>query len=120
MNRLVAFLALFTSVGTLFCCALPAVFVLLGAGATCAALTESVPGLLVIGENKGYLFAAGGLFLGLGWYGYQRAAATICSIEMNGEDACETTQQWSRPLLIVATVLYVTGAGFAYILPWVV
>ncbi len=120
MSRLVAFLALFTSVGTLFCCALPALFVVLGAGATFAALTEAVPGLLIIGEYKGYLFASGGVFLGLGWYGSHRSTAAVCTIELDGEDACESTQQWSRPLLMLATILYLTGVGFAYILPLVV
>ena len=118
MSRIVSFLALFTSVGTLFCCALPALFVLLGAGATFAALTESVPGLLLLGEYKGYLFAFAGLFLVLGWYGYRRAQPVVCTIEANDESACESTQQWSRPLLIAASILYLTGVGFAYVLPW--
>ena len=119
MNRAVAFAALFTSIGTLFCCALPALFVMLGAGATFAALTNAVPGLLWFGEHKAIVFLCGGVFLGLGWLGYRRANRTvICEIEVDGESACDTTHRWVRPLLIVASITYVIGVGFAYVLPY--
>ena len=117
MNKLLSFAALFTSVGTLFCCALPALFVVLGAGATFAALTETVPAILILGEHKELVFVFGGLCLGLAWFGSTRTQPVECAIEGDGETACETTQRWTRPMLIVSSIMYALGAGVAYILP---
>ena len=117
MTKLLSFAALFTSVGTLFCCALPALFVVLGAGATFASLTESIPAILVLGEHKELVFVFGGICLGFAWLGYKRAQPIECEIIANEETACETTQRWARPMLIVSSLLYGLGTGVAYILP---
>ena len=42
-NLLLPSLSLFTSLGTLFCCALPSLFVVLGAGAMLAGILSSAP-----------------------------------------------------------------------------
>ena len=49
-------LSLFTSLGTLFCCALPALFVVLGAGAVLAGILSSAPFLIVLSKYKVLLF----------------------------------------------------------------
>ena len=113
-----AFLALFTSVGTLFCCALPATFVLLGAGATFAGLTQSLPGLLWFGENKELMFILGGIGNGIGLYSLKHSNPVACEMVDGQPSDCETTRHWSRPILYIATGLYVIGLSFAYILPW--
>ncbi len=41
---LLGYLSLFSSLGTLLCCALPALFVLLGLGATVASICRPRPG----------------------------------------------------------------------------
>ncbi len=53
---LLSYLALFTSLGTLFCCALPIVFVMLGAGAVFAGLSANFPQISWIAEHKNYIF----------------------------------------------------------------
>ena len=103
--------------GTLFCCALPALFVVLGAGATFAALTDAFPALLIVGEHKETVFGLGAIFIGLAWFGYRQGQPVECSIEVQEESACETTQNWTRPLLMVSTCLYLIGVGTAYVLP---
>ena len=80
MKRIVTFAALFTSIGTLFCCAIPALFVLLGAGATFAALTETVPGILLVGEYKEAVFLVGGVCIALAWIGYTRVE--VCDVNV--------------------------------------
>ena len=92
---------------------------MLGAGATFAALTNTVPGLLWFGEYKAIVFLCGGIFLGLGWAGYGSANKDLnCELNIGGETACETTHKWVRPLLVVASITYLIGIGFAYVLPY--
>ena len=52
-EKSLAWLALFASTGTLICCALPIVFVMLGLGATVAAISLSVPFLAAFKPAQG-------------------------------------------------------------------
>ena len=47
-NLIVPSLSLFTSLGTLLCCALPSLFVAIGAGAVLAGLISNMPFLIVL------------------------------------------------------------------------
>ena len=115
MRHFLAFLSLFTSVGTLFCCAIPALFVLLGAGASFASLTNSVPQLIWIGMHKEWVFALGGIFLTLGIVlPIVYPPPIVCDLDGN---PCETTRSWSQPILYGSIFLYVIGVFFAYIAP---
>ena len=115
MKHLVAFASLFTSVGTLFCCALPALFVTLGAGASFASLTSTIPQLLWLGENKTLVFIIGGVFLTLGLVLPKLfPPPVICDVDGN---ACAETKSWSQPLLYISIVLYAIGGFFAYLAP---
>lgn len=97
---------------TLFCCALPALFVILGFGASFAALTEAVPQIIWFGQHKGLVFLFGGLCLALSMILQMRfKAPESCDIE---EGACEETRNWSRPLLVFSVTLYIVGGFFAY------
>ena len=60
-STLPAFLSLFTSTGTLICCALPALLVSIGAGAVMAGLIEAVPQITWLGKNKGFVNAEGSM-----------------------------------------------------------
>ena len=51
-SGLLRYLSLFTSLGTLLCCALPSVLVLLGLGATVATVPSSVPWLVKLSHHK--------------------------------------------------------------------
>ena len=52
-STLPAFLSLFTSTGTLICCALPALLVSIGAGAVMAGLIEAVPQIHLARQEQG-------------------------------------------------------------------
>ena len=56
-------LALFASVSTLLCCALPALLITVGAGAVMAGLAANVPGLVWLTAHKGLLFIGAGVLL---------------------------------------------------------
>src|SRR5437764_3964217 len=59
-----SYLALFTSFGTLLCCALPSLLVLLGLGATVASFLSAVPWLVALSRHKTWVFAISGLLIG--------------------------------------------------------
>ncbi len=115
IKHVVAFASLFTSVGTLLCCALPALFVTLGAGATFAGLSNAFPQLIWIGMHKTLVFSLGGGFLLLG-FGMMRlfSPPPVCELD---DSNCETTRSWSQPLLYISLALYSIGAFFAYVAP---
>ena len=119
IRGLLSFLSLFTALSTLFCCALPALFVVVGAGATFAGLTRSVPQLIWVAEHKDWVFALGGLCLTAGFMLPKLVPPPdVCAVdEAEAGTACETTKDWTQPLLKVAIVLYSIGFVFAYVLP---
>lgn len=111
-----AYAALFASLATLFCCALPALLVLLGFGLT-TVLTffTAIPGWQGFGANEIWLFPVGGILLAVGFYFayfYQGRQAPvhgeICEIPAGGrESACSTATRWNRRILWVSLALYV-------------
>jgi hypothetical protein len=58
-------LTILSSFSTLFCCALPALLVSLGAGAALASVVSAVPQLVWLSEHKVPLFAFAGVVLAL-------------------------------------------------------
>lgn len=117
MNRLANFLTLFTSVGTLICCALPALLVSLGLGVVMAGLASNVPGLIWISENKTVVFILAGLMLGLNgvWLWSQRNAP--CPIDPTLRDACIAGRKTSKIIYSISLVVFIIGAFFAYVAP---
>ena len=115
MRRLVAFLSLFTSIGTLVCCALPALFVLLGFGAAFAGLVTNVPQLIWFSEHKMVLFLMGAVLLvGGGALQWRARRITNCVADPGQDQPCKTTREWSRPLFFVSVAIYLVGAFFAF------
>ena len=55
-----SFLSLFTSLGTLLCCALPSLLVLFGLGATVATVLSEVPWLVSLSHHKHWVFIVAG------------------------------------------------------------
>src|SRR5437764_12820625 len=60
---LLNYLSLFTSFGTLLCCALPSLLVLLGLGATVASFLSAVPWLVTLSHHKNWVFLVSGLLI---------------------------------------------------------
>lgn len=110
-------LSLFTSFSTLICCALPALFVSLGMGATLASFVGAFPQVVWFSENKGFVFGiAGVLLLVAGWFRYQ-ARNRACPIDPDLAEACKNTKDWSKWVYWISVGLYLTGVFFAFIAP---
>ena len=68
-KNLMLYLSLFSSLSTLFCCALPALFVGLGFGASLLGIVSAFPGIVALSEYKDWIFLFCSLILL--WNGYE-------------------------------------------------
>lgn len=107
-----AYLSLFASLATLFCCALPALLVLVGLSLT-SVLTffTAIPGWQNFGQYDIWLFPLCGMLLAGGFYfAYFRQnslQAEGCEIPAGGrESACSTATRWNRRILWLSLTLY--------------
>ncbi|MBI1393229.1 MAG: hypothetical protein GC152_10865 [Alphaproteobacteria bacterium] len=107
-------IALFASLSTLVCCALPALLVTIGAGAVMAGLAANVPGLVWLTVHKAALFiVAGALLLGAGVAKWSVRNAP-CPIDPDQARACMRMRRAGSFILGVAAVAYVVGGFFAF------
>lgn len=109
-------LSLFSSFSTLVCCALPALFVALGAGATLAHLLNFIPGLIWVSAHKGLVFGTAGAMLLIGGTALWYARRMPCPIDPVKAAACDKTRRTSYVTYFVSIVIYLTGGLFAFVL----
>ncbi len=114
-THVVPSLTLFTSLSTLVCCALPALFVTLGAGATLAGIVSNVPQLTWFSEHKVALFTFSGIMLALGGILQYRARFEPCPIDPVLARACTRNRRISQTIYGISLVLFLTGAFFAFV-----
>jgi mercuric ion transport protein len=94
-EKSLTWLALFASTGTLICCALPIALVTLGLGATVAAISSSVPFLVILSLHKGWVFAASAALLASsGWLLFR--SARECPADPQLAALCDRTLLWNR------------------------
>lgn len=116
-----SYLSLFTSLGTLLCCALPSLLVLFGLGATVASFLTSVPWLVSLSRHKAWTFAIAGALIASDFaYIYSLAPrlkmqGDACSTE-DGPTACDRATRLSRITLWAAAAIYAIGFFTAYLL----
>ena len=118
-DRAFGALSLFTSFGTLVCCALPSLLVLVGLGATVASLVSLAPWLVTLSRHKDWVFAASGTLIGLNCaYVYGLAPRLRRDDACSADDpaACGTADQVSRAVLWISVVIYGVGFFTAYLL----
>lgn len=114
-QNIIAFLNLFTSFGTLICCALPALFVTLGAGAALAGLVSSMPWLIPISEHKIWVFTIAGIMLaGTGVLRYINRHAP-CPVDPVAANACSKARKVGGILFWFSVLVYAIGFFFAFI-----
>ncbi|QDK45363.1 hypothetical protein DOM22_09460 [Bdellovibrio sp. ZAP7] len=116
-NSFLTYLTLFSSAGTLVCCALPALFVSLGLGAVLAGVATKVPGLIWISEHKVEVFIFAAVMLSANglWMWFNRNAP--CPIDPVLRDACITGRKFSARVYVISVIIFLIGAFFAFIAP---
>jgi phosphoglycerol transferase MdoB-like AlkP superfamily enzyme len=112
-----AFLSLFTSASTLVCCALPALFIALGAGAALAGIVGNVPGLIRLSENKDIVFGLAAIMLVLAGVGQWRARSLPCPADPALARACGRMRKMGAWVYGFAVVCFAIGVLFAFVLP---
>lgn len=108
-------LSLFTSFGTLICCALPALFVTLGMGATVAGLVSAAPWLVWLSAHKKIVFAVAGVLLILSAIMQWRARFAPCPADPAQAKACRNLRIISTCILIFSVMVYMVGFFFAFL-----
>ena len=115
-----SWLSLFTSLGTLLCCALPSLLVLIGLGATVASALSAAPWLVSLSHHKHQVFGVAGVLIS-GNLAYVYALAPKIQARNQACDplapaACQTASRFSRVVLWCSVALYLTGGFAAYLL----
>src|SRR4051794_15432746 len=117
---LLSYLSLFTSFGTLLCCALPSLLVLLGLGATVASFLSAIPWLVTLSRHKNWVFLLSGLLIGTNLIYTCLVApklrATGAACPPDASQACDQTSALNRVFLWISVVLYCIGLFSAYLL----
>src|SRR5438270_11020516 len=119
-SGILSYLSLFTSLGTLLCCALPSLLVLFGLGATVASVLSEAPWLVALSHHKHWVFIVAGLLISSNFV-YVYAVAPKLQLknrtcDPNDPSACQTASRFSRIVLWCSAVLYMIGCSTAYIL----
>lgn len=112
-NIWISFFSLFTSMGTLVCCALPALLVSIGLGATMVGLATNVPGLIWLSEHKLLVFGISFLMLMVASYMQYRARFLPCPYDPELARACARARKWSMGITVFSILVWFLGAGFA-------
>ncbi len=108
-------LSLFTSVGTLVCCALPALFVTLGAGAALAGIVSAAPWLVALSKYKAWTFGISGVMIMLAGIMRYRARNAPCPIDPDQAKACTRLRTISGWIYWGSVVIWAIGFFFAFI-----
>jgi hypothetical protein len=112
-----AWLSLLASSGTLVCCALPALLVMMGAGAALSGLVAAVPQIVWLSEQKALVFGVAGTLMLAGGVLQWRNRHAPCPLDPQLRAACLRTRRWSLGVYLVSLALLAIGAAFAFVLP---
>lgn len=107
---------LFTTSGTLLCCAIPITLVSLGLGAAVASMASAAPWMVTLSMYKGWMFSGSGLLIaGSAWAVYRPGRA--CPTDPELAAACTRADQWNARFIWVAAAMWCVGLFAAYGLP---
>lgn len=114
-NIWVSYFSLFSSMSTLVCCALPALLVSIGLGASMVGLVSTFPQLVWISENKILVFSLSFILLSVSSYMQYRARFLPCPLDPNEAEACTRARLWAKWITIFSIAVWVIGVSFAVI-----
>ncbi len=112
---LTSFLALFSSVGTLVCCALPALLVSIGMGSVFLSLTTAVPQLIWLGEHKTLLFTVSFVLLSASSLMAYINRNAPCPIDIKLRNACIKGRKYTKIILVISWIIFAIGFFFSYL-----
>ena len=108
-------LSLFTSFGTLICCALPALLVTLGMGASLSSVISFFPWITIISDFKLIIFVISGSLIFLALIFQLRTKYFPFPADLEKAKLCQNLRKISWILLYLSLLLYFFGFFFAFI-----
>lgn len=115
--RQAAALSLLFCSGTLICCALPALLVLLGAGSVLAALLSWFPALVLLSQQKALVFSLAAVALVLAGAALARGASLPCPGDPHEARRCRRRLRQARWLYGLSCTAFAIGFTAAFVLP---
>ena len=115
-NLIIPSLSLFTSLGTLLCCALPSLFVAIGAGAVLAGLISNMPFLIVLSKYKIILFISSGLLILISGFLIWYTRNAPCPADPLKARACKRFRAASLVIYYFSVFIYFLGFFFAFVI----
>jgi hypothetical protein len=112
-----SWLSLFTSSGTLICCAIPALLVTIGAGAALSSLVSAVPQIVWLSEHKAWVFGVAGGMLAVAGALQWRNRTAPCPVDPALRDACLRTRKLSLRMYWLSVAIFTIGVWFAFVQP---
>lgn len=113
-----SYFSLFTSAGTLLCCALPSLLVLAGLGASIASMLSAAPWLVSLSHHKPWTFGISGVLIAASfvnmYYIAPRLQNRTCSPQ--SPEVCEATSRFSKTILWISAAVYTAGFFVAFFL----
>lgn len=113
-----SWLSLFAGTSTLVCCALPALLVTLGAGASLATLVSVFPQIVWLSEHKDWVFGLGALLMTLGGAAQWQQRYAPCPLDPALRRACMAQRRRSAWVYGASALLFAIGGWFAFVQPW--
>ena len=110
-------MTLFISSSTLICCALPALFVAVGAGATLASLTNVFPQLIIISQYKVLISSSTLIILLVAGVIIKKSEAMPCPVDPNLRTICLKTRKNSKTLYYLSVIIFASASVFTYLVP---
>ena len=119
-DRSANFISLFASSSTLICCALPSVFIVIGAGATFASIISIFPFLVVISKYKVSITLVSLLILVFAGYINYKTYYLPCPADPELGRICLQTRKRSRSIYYFSVILFTFATIFTYLIPYLI
>jgi hypothetical protein len=116
-NNTANIFSLFASSSTLICCALPSLFVALGAGASFASLITHIPFLITLSQYKVQITLFALLMIVMAGYVNYRTYHMPCPADPELGRLCMQTRRRSRILYYFSLVIFTFATIFTYLVP---
>ena len=113
----ITFFSLFASSGTILCCALPAVLVAFGAGASLSSFLGIFPEVIWISQYKEYIFSFAFMLIIIAGMFQWKAKDLPCPTDKRLAYQCARTRKISLYIYIFSLTLLLIGFVFAFLLP---
>jgi hypothetical protein len=119
-EKVVNFFSLFASSSTLICCALPSLFVALGAGASFASLLTVFPFLIEISQYKLAISLTAFTTVTVAGFAHYKTAHLPCPADPELGRACLRSRRRARLVYYVSVSIFAFATIFTYLVPRVI